>query len=285
MKNIIRALGILTMSFILAPYARAMDLQLDGKLALVTGSTGGIGYGIARGLLSEGATVIINGRSQESVDTAIKELKEQTGKTAIGFAGDMSKTEDIERLVKAHPGVEILVNNVGTATLHDFEEIPDKDWYYLFDLNVMSGVRLSRAYLPAMKQKNWGRIIFISSESAVQIPKEMVHYGMTKTAQLAVARGIAESVAGTGITVNAVLPGPTKTTFFDRMKENIEKQGGSVEQMEKEFIENARPSSLIKRFAEVDEVASMVVYLCSPLASATTGAAVRVDGGVVRSAF
>lgn len=285
MKNIIRTLGIMTMLLILTPYASAMDLQLDGKLALVTGSTGGIGYGIARGLLSEGATVIINGRSQESVDTAIKELKEQTGKTAIGFAGDMSKTEDIERLVKAHPGVEILVNNVGTATLHDFEEIPDKDWYYLFDLNVMSGVRLSRAYLPAMKQKNWGRIIFISSESAVQIPKEMVHYGMTKTAQLAVARGIAESVAGTGITVNAVLPGPTKTTFFDRMKENIEKQGGSVEQMEKEFIENARPSSLIKRFAEVDEVASMVVYLCSPLASATTGAAVRVDGGVVRSAF
>lgn len=285
MKYITRTLIIMTMLLILTPYARAMDLQLDGKLALVTGSTGGIGYGIAHGLLQEGATVIINGRSQESVDTAIKELKEQTGKTAIGFAGDMSRAEDIDKLVKTHPGVEILVNNVGTATLHDFEEIPDQDWYYLFDLNVMSGVRLSRAYLPAMKQKNWGRIIFISSESAVQIPKEMVHYGMTKTAQLAVSRGIAESVAGTGITVNAVLPGPTKTTFFDRMKENIEKQGGSVEQMEKEFIDNARPSSLIKRFAEVDEVASMVVYLCSPLASATTGAAVRVDGGVVRSAF
>jgi NAD(P)-dependent dehydrogenase (short-subunit alcohol dehydrogenase family) len=285
MKQRIYTVVIFAIIFIHVPCASALDLQLEGKLALVTGSTGGIGYGIARGLLHEGATVIINGRSGERVAGAVKKLKEETGRTAIGFAGDMSKAEDIERLVAAHPGVEILVNNVGTATLHDFEQIPDKDWYFLFDLNVMSGVRLSRAYLPAMKEKNWGRIIFISSESAVQIPKEMIHYGMTKTAQLAVSRGLAEAVAGTGITVNAVLPGPTRTTFFGRMKENIEKQGGSVEQMEQQFFENARPSSLIKRFAEIDEVASMVVYLCSPLASATTGAAVRVDGGVIRSAF
>jgi len=285
MSKIIYTIAVIVISYISTPIASAMDLQLQGKLALVTGSTGGIGYGIARDLLKEGANVIINGRSEASVAEAIKTLKQETGKTAIGFAGDMSKAEDIDRLVAAHPGVEILVNNVGTATLHNFEEIPDKDWYYLFDLNVMSGVRLSRAYLPAMKEKNWGRIIFSSSESAVQIPKEMIHYGMTKTAQLAVSRGIAEAVAGTGITVNAVLPGPTKTTFFERMKENMEKQGGSVEQMEKQFFETARPSSLIKRFAEVDEVASMVVYLCSPRASATTGAALRVDGGVIRSAF
>ena len=284
MKRVILSI-VIAVTFIYAPCSSAMDLKLEGKLALVTGSTAGIGYGIARGLLREGANVIINGRKEEDVAKAIKQLKQETGKTAMGFAGDMSKAEDINRLVAAHPGVEILVNNVGTATLHNFEDIPDKDWYYLFDLNVMSGVRLSRAYLPAMKKKNWGRIIFISSESAVQIPKEMIHYGMTKTAQLAVSRGIAEAVAGTGITVNAVLPGPTKTRFYERMKENIEKQGGSVKDMEKQFFTTARPSSLIKRFAEVDEVADMVVYLCSPLASATTGAAVRVDGGVIRSAF
>lgn len=285
MKRMINIVIVIAVTFIYAPMAGAMDLQLDGKLALVTGSTAGIGYGIARDLLKEGANVIINGRSEESVDEAIQSLKQETGRAPVGFAGDMSKAEDIDRLVKAHPGVEILVNNVGTATVKDFEAIPDQDWYYLFDLNVMSGVRLSRAYLPAMKARNWGRIIFISSESAVQIPKEMIHYGMTKTAQLAVSRGIAEAVAGTGITVNAVLPGPTKTTFYERMKANIEKQGGSVKDMEKQFFETARPTSLIKRFAEVDEVASMVVYLCSPRASATTGAAVRVDGGVIRSAF
>jgi len=285
MKRSLYTVVIFAITLLYGPGAGALDLQLQGKLALVTGSTGGIGYGIARGLLKEGANVIVNGRSEESVTAAIKKLQEETGKTAVGFAGDMSKAEDIDRLVKAHPGVEILVNNVGTATLHDFEQIPDKDWYFLFDLNVMSGVRLSRAYLPAMKAKNWGRIIFISSESAVQIPKEMIHYGMTKTAQLAVSRGLAEAVAGTGITVNAVLPGPTKTTFFGRMEENVKKQGGTLEQMQKQFFENARPSSLIKRFAEVDEVANMVVYLSSPLASATTGAAVRVDGGVIRSAF
>ena len=285
MNRSIFSIVLIAVTFILTPHAGAMDLKLEGKLALVTGSTGGIGYGIARRLLQEGARVIINGRTQESVDKAIKKLSEETGRAPLGFAGDMSRAADIDKLIKAHPGVEILVNNVGTATLHNFEDIPDKDWYYLFDLNVMSGVRLSRAYLPAMREKNWGRIIFISSESGVQIPKEMVHYGMTKTAQLAVSRGIAESVAGTGITVNAVLPGPTKTTFFERMEENVKKQGGSVQQMEKQFFENARPSSLIKRFEEVDEVATMVVYLCSPLASGTTGAALRVDGGVVRSAF
>lgn len=285
MRINIRTLVLFVITVTFAPLTQALDLELDGKLALVTGSTGGIGYGIARGLLNEGASVIINGRSQEGVDAAIKELREETGRTAIGFAGDMTKVEDIKRLTTTHPRVDILVNNVGTATLHEFEQIPDEDWYFLFDLNVMSGVRLSRAYLAGMKENNWGRIIFISSESAIQIPKEMIHYGMTKTAQLAVSRGLAEAVAGTGITVNAVLPGPTKTTFFERMKENIEAQGGSVAEMEKGFIESARPSSLIKRFAEVEEVASMVVYLCSPLASATTGAAVRVDGGVVRSAF
>lgn len=285
MKTRIYAVLFITFTFIYTPFAGALDLQLQGKQALVTGSTGGIGYGIARLLLKEGATVIINGRSREGVDAAIDKLQQETGKKAIGFAGDMSTAEDTARLAQTHPEVDILINNVGTATLNDFENLTDEDWYFLFNLNVMSGVRLSRAYLPYMKEKNWGRIIFISSESAVQIPREMVHYGMTKTAQLAVSRGLAESVAGTGITVNSVLPGPTKTTFYERMKENIERQGGSVEAMEKQFIETARPSSLIKRFAEVDEVASMVVYLSSPIASATTGAALRVDGGVVKSAF
>lgn len=285
MKRCLYAVIAVVITFIYIPCSSAMDLHLQGKLALVTGSTAGIGYGIARGLLREGANVIINGRTQADVDRALKKLKQETGRTAVGFTGDMSRVKDINRLVREHPGVEILVNNVGTATMHKFEDTTDKDWYHLFDLNVMSGVRLSRAYLPAMRAKNWGRIIFISSESAIQIPKEMVAYGMTKAAELAVSRGIAESVAGTGITVNAVLPGPTRTRFFERMKKNIEKRGGSVKAMEKQFFEKSRPSSLIKRFASIDEVADMVVYLCSPLASATTGAPVRVDGGVIRSAF
>jgi len=261
----------------------AMDLQLSGKTALVTGSTAGIGYATAKVLLREGAQVIINGRTQESVDKAAASLKGLTGKAPLTFAGDMSKAEDIERLVKAFPSVDILVNNVGRFVPREFTQSTDKDWYDTFDLNVMSGVRLSRAYLPGMKQRNWGRIIFISSESALQIPVESVQYGMSKAAQIAVARGIAETCAKTGVTVNSILPGPTLDA--DDPKATRRLGGRSFAEAEEQFFKTARATSLIKRFAHTDEVASLVAYVASPLSSATTGAALRVDGGVVKSAF
>jgi NAD(P)-dependent dehydrogenase (short-subunit alcohol dehydrogenase family) len=263
--------------------AAAMDLQLAGKTALVTGSTGGIGYGIAKVLLHEGAQVIINGRTPESVARAVASLKEATGKTPLGFAADMSKADDIARLVKAFPNVDILVNNVGRFIPHEFTQSTDQDWYDSFDLNVMSGVRLSRFYLPGMKQRNWGRIIFISSESALQIPVESVAYGMTKAAQIAVARGLAEGCAKTGVTVNSILPGPTLDSDDPRSAARF--GGKSQAQVEEEFFKTRRPTSLIKRFARTDEVANFVAYIASPLSSATTGAALRVDGGVVKSAF
>lgn len=263
-----------------------MDLKLTDKLSLVTGSTAGIGFAIAKALASEGARVIINGRSQESVDNAIKTLAQEVQGELIGFAGDLSTPEAAEQLAQKYPGVEILVNNLGIFEPADFEEISDDEWLRFFEINVLSGVRLSRLYLPAMKDRNWGRIIFISSESAVQIPAEMIHYGMTKTAQLAVSRGLAESVAGTGITVNSVLPGPTKSRgVTDFVEEFAEKEGKTIEEFERDFFNKVRPTSLIKRFATTDEVASLVAYTASPLASATTGAALRVDGGVVKSAF
>jgi NAD(P)-dependent dehydrogenase (short-subunit alcohol dehydrogenase family) len=263
--------------------APAMDLQLTGKTALITGSTGGIGYGIAKVLLAEGAQVIINGRTQDSVDRATAALKQATGKAPLGFAGDMSKAEDIARLGKAYPNVDILINNVGRFIPREFTQSTDQDWYQTFDLNVMSGVRLSRIYLPGMKQRNWGRIIFISSESALQIPVESVQYGMSKAAQIAVARGIAESCARTGVTVNSILPGPTLDTDDPRAAGRF--GGRSLTDVEDQFFKNQRPTSLIKRFARTDEVASLVAYVASPLSSATTGAALRVDGGVVKSAF
>ncbi|HEY1181396.1 MAG TPA: SDR family oxidoreductase [Rhodocyclaceae bacterium] len=263
-----------------------MDLKLTNKLALVSGSTAGIGYAIAAQLLAEGANVIVNGRSQASVDTAIASLKPAAKGQALGFAGDLSKADVAEALVKQHPGIEILVNNLGIFEPKNFEDIPDEDWLRFFDVNVLSGVRLSRLVLPAMKKANWGRIIFISSESALQIPAEMVHYGMTKTAQISVARGLAESVAGTGITVNSVLPGPTRSRGVGDFVADLAKaEGKSVEQVEKEFFEKVRPTSLIKRFGTPEEVASLVAYVASPLASATTGAALRVDGGTAKNAF
>ncbi|HWT54945.1 MAG TPA: SDR family oxidoreductase [Rhodocyclaceae bacterium] len=263
-----------------------MDLKLTNKLALVSGSTAGIGYAIAAQLLAEGANVIVNGRSQASVDAAIASLKPTAKGQALGFAGDLSKAETAEALVKQYPGIEILVNNLGIFEPKNFEDIPDEDWLRFFDVNVLSGVRLSRLVLPAMKKANWGRIIFISSESALQIPAEMVHYGMTKTAQISVARGLAESVAGTGITVNSVLPGPTRSRGVGDFVADLAKaEGKSVEQVEKEFFEKVRPTSLIKRFGTPEEVASLVAYVASPLASATTGAALRVDGGTAKNAF
>jgi NAD(P)-dependent dehydrogenase (short-subunit alcohol dehydrogenase family) len=278
--KVIVALALLSVT---AGAVQAMDLQLQGKTALVTGSTGGIGYGIAKVLLKEGAQVIINGRTQQSVDKAAATLKQATGRTPLGFAGDMSKAGDIARLAKAYPDVDILINNVGRFMPHEFTQSTDQDWYETFDLNVMSGVRLSRLYLPRMKQRNWGRIIFISSESALQIPVESVQYGMSKAAQIAVARGIAESCARTGVTVNSILPGPTLDSDDPRAAARF--GGRPLADVEEQFVRNARPTSLIKRFARTEEVASLVAYVASPLSSATTGAALRVDGGVVKSAF
>jgi NAD(P)-dependent dehydrogenase (short-subunit alcohol dehydrogenase family) len=262
-----------------------MELNLANKLALISGSTAGIGYAIAEALAREGALVIVNGRSQASVDDALSRLKATNG-NVVGFAGDLSTAQAAEQLAKEFPELEILVNNLGIFEPRPFEDIPDEDWRRFFEVNVLSGVRLARLFLPAMKRRNWGRIIFISSESAIQIPPEMIHYGMTKTAQLAVSRGLAEAVAGTGITVNCVLPGPTKSRGVGEFVDSLARaEGKSFAEFEQQFFDKVRPTSLIKRFATPEEVASLVAYIASPLASATTGAALRVDGGVIKSAF
>jgi NAD(P)-dependent dehydrogenase (short-subunit alcohol dehydrogenase family) len=263
-----------------------MDLGLKGKLALVSGSTAGIGRAIAEELAQEGARVIVNGRSGSSVESVVAEMKASIAGDVQGFAGDLSTAAAAEELARRFPEVEILVNNLGIFEPKPFEEIPDADWRRFFDVNVLSGVRLARLFLPAMKRADWGRIIFISSESAVQIPAEMIHYGMTKTAQIAVARGLAEAVAGTGITVNSVLPGPTNSRGVGDFVESLAAADGkSFAEVEREFFQKVRPTSLIRRFATPREVASLVAYIASPLASATTGAALRVDGGVIKSAF
>lgn len=263
-----------------------MDLQLTNRLALVSGSTAGIGYAIAATLAREGARVIVNGRTEAGVASACAAIKTSTGNAPLGFVGDLSAAAAAEDLARKHPGIEILVNNLGIFEPKSFEDIPDEDWMRFFQVNVLSGVRLARLCLPAMKKADWGRIIFISSESAVQIPQEMIHYGTTKTAQLAVSRGLAESLAGTGITVNCVLPGPTNSRGVGEFVAALaEAEGKTFAQIEKDFFAKVRPTSLIKRFATPEEVASLVAYVASPLASATTGAALRVDGGVLKSAF
>jgi NAD(P)-dependent dehydrogenase (short-subunit alcohol dehydrogenase family) len=262
-----------------------MDLKLTGKTALVTGSTAGIGLAIARSLAREGAHVFLNGRTQARVDQALAAIRSEIPAAKVdGIAADFSGPQGADTIVAKLAAVDILVNNVGIFEPKPFLEIPDEDWFRLFEVNVMSGVRLSRSYLPGMLARNWGRILFISSESAVQIPVEMIHYGMTKTAQVAIARGIAESLAGTGVTVNSVLAGPTASEGVGGFVQALAKQQNkSNAEVEREFFEHARPSSLLKRFATVDEVASMVVYLAGELSSATSGAALRVDGGVVRA--
>ncbi len=263
-----------------------MDLQLKSRLALVTGSTAGIGLAIAQALAQEGARVIVNGRKQDAVDAAVDRLRTKTEADIDGFAGDLTLAPVAEDLARRFPGVEILVNNLGIFEPKTFEDIPDADWVRFFEANVLSGVRLARLYLPAMRKANWGRIIFMSSESALQIPVEMIHYGMTKAAQIAVARGLAEAVAGTGITVNSVLPGPTRSRGVEDFVEALAAgEGKTFEAFEADFFEKVRPTSLIKRFATTEEVASLVAYVASPIASATTGTALRVDGGVVKSAF
>jgi NAD(P)-dependent dehydrogenase (short-subunit alcohol dehydrogenase family) len=263
-----------------------MDLQLTRKIALVSGSTAGIGHAIATSLAREGAGVIVNGRTPAAVDAAVAAMKSATGGDVMGFAGDLSSAAVAEKLVQQHPIVDILVNNLGVFEVKAFEDISDAEWLRFFDVNVLSGARLARLYLPSMRKRNWGRIIFISSESGYQIPAEMIHYGMTKAAQIAVARGLAEATAGTGITVNSVLPGPTRSRGVgDFVADWAAKTGKSAQTVEDEFFKTARPTSLIKRFATPEEVAAMVTFVASPQSAATNGAALRVDGGVVKSAF
>ncbi|MDI3272919.1 MAG: SDR family NAD(P)-dependent oxidoreductase [Pseudomonas sp.] len=262
-----------------------MNISLHGKRAIVSGSTAGIGLAIAFGLAEAGAEVVINGRSEERVRKAIEHiLSRLPGARLIGLAADLGTVEGAQELFSKISNVDILVNNLGIFEPKGFFDITDADWQRFFDVNVMSAVRLSRHYAPAMAERGWGRVLFLSSESALQIPAEMVHYGTTKTALLAISRGLAETLAGTGVTVNAVLPGPTRSEgvggFFAQM---AEEQGVPSEQLEKSFIAQHRASSLIKRLATTEEVANLVVYLASLQASATTGAAMRVDGGVVRS--
>jgi NAD(P)-dependent dehydrogenase (short-subunit alcohol dehydrogenase family) len=261
-----------------------MKIDLTGRKAIVTGSTAGIGRATAEGLAEAGAAVVVSGRGAERVDEAVRQMREAFPKTEItGIAADLATAEGAKAFIAQAPDADILVNNVGTAFLRDFADITDDDWLSLFQLNVMSGVRMTRHYLPPMVSRGWGRVVFVSSESAVNIPKEMIDYGMTKTAQLAISRGLAESVAGTGVTVNAVLPGPTRSELVgDWMAKQADAQGITQDEAEQAFLKSARPTSLIGRLATTAEVANMIVYACSDQASATTGAALRVDGGVVR---
>ncbi len=259
-----------------------MDLGLNGKTALITGSSKGIGLSIAKTLASEGARVYVNGRTKEAVDAALTQLP----KNAEGIVADLGTAEGAAITIKRLPAVDILVNNLGIYEVCEFSKITDEDWFRIFEVNVMSGVRLSRAYLPKMIEKGWGRVVFISSESGVNIPTEMIHYGFTKTAQIAIARGLAETTAGTAVTVNSVLPGPTMSEGVQDFVANLAREKNlSVAQVEKEFFENVRPSSLIKRFETTEEIAAMVAFICSTQSSGTNGAAVRVEGGCVRSAM
>jgi NAD(P)-dependent dehydrogenase (short-subunit alcohol dehydrogenase family) len=262
-----------------------MDLQLTNKKALVTGSTAGIGFAVASLFAREGAAVVVNGRTPERVEEAVRRIRdEDKGAQVTGVAADLGTKEGVDLLTRRVAAVDILVNNLGIFEVKPFPEITDEDWLRFFQVNVLSGVRLSRFYLPKMLQNDWGRVVFVSSESGVNIPAEMIHYGVTKAAQVALARGLAETTAGTGVTVNSVLPGPTRSEGVGRfLGEMAKAQGTDPTTVEAEFFRTARPSSLLKRFATPEEVAAMVVYVGSPRASATNGAALRVDGGVVRS--
>jgi NAD(P)-dependent dehydrogenase (short-subunit alcohol dehydrogenase family) len=262
-----------------------MNIDLKGKTALVTGSTSGIGHAIAKGLAAAGANVVVNGRTQGKVDTAVAAIAGVApGSKVAGIAADVSTAAGCQTLVETLPDVDILINNAGIFEPKGFFKIPDEDWSRFFETNVMSGVRLARAYMPGMLQRNWGRIVFISSESALDIPKEMIHYGMTKTAQLAVARGLAEMTRGTAVTVNSVLPGPTMSEGVEAFVKDLARQNGqSVEEAASQFVKQFRPTSLLQRFASVEEIANMVVYVASKEASATNGAALRAEGGIVHT--
>lgn len=262
-----------------------MDLKIKDKIAFISGSTAGIGFATAKRLLAEGARVVINGRTRESVDQAVAALKVLDNRYPVsGIAADFSKVTDIDRLLNELPHVDILINNAGIFEPRPFTAIPDEDWFRFFEVNVMSGIRLARFYFPKMLKQNWGRIIFISSESGVFIPDEMIHYGMTKTAQLAVSRGLAELTKGTAVTVNSILPGPTKSKGVGGFIEDLSKAGNiSTAEVEADFFKTMRPTSLLQRFADVDEIADTIAYYVSPLASATNGAAIRAEGGLIRS--
>jgi NAD(P)-dependent dehydrogenase (short-subunit alcohol dehydrogenase family) len=262
-----------------------MDLQLEGKTAVVTGSTAGIGLAVAKALAEEGTSVVVNGRTQARVAAALEGIQKIcNGAKLRGVAADLGTAEGVGEFVRSVPEADVLVNNLGIYAVKPFVEITDGEWMNIFDVNVMSGIRLTRQYLPGMLRRNWGRVIFISSESAQHIPPEMVHYGMTKTAQIAVARGVAESVAGTGVTVNSVLAGPTASEGVTNFVADVAKQRGqSTAEIEKEFFKTLRPSSLLKRFETPEEVAAVVAFVASPRSAAINGAAVRAEGGVVRS--
>jgi NAD(P)-dependent dehydrogenase (short-subunit alcohol dehydrogenase family) len=262
-----------------------MKIDLSGKTALVTGSTSGIGHAIAKGLAASGAEVVINGRSQGKVDAAVSAIARLVpGSRLRGIAADVSTAAGCETLAAAVPDVDILVNNAGIFEPKGFFDIPDEDWTRFFEVNVMSGVRLSRAYIRGMLKRNWGRVVFISSESALNVPREMIHYGMTKTAQLALSRGLAELTAGTAVTVNSVLPGPTMSEGVETFVADLARQNGqSVEQAAAQFVKQHRPTSLLQRFARVEEIANMVVYVSSKEASATNGAALRAEGGIIQT--
>lgn len=257
-----------------------MQIRFDNKRVLISGSTTGIGLATAQGFLDAGATVVINGRSQESVDLGLEKLG--MNPRVSGYVGDLSQAAACDALQQRHPEFDIVVNNLGIFGPQDFFETPDAEWDRFFQTNVMSGVRLSRHYAPGMVQRGWGRIVFVSSESALNIPSDMVHYGFTKTAQLAVSRGLAKRLTGTGVTVNAVLPGPTLSEgVVEMLRGEVERTGAPVERVAADFIKAHRSSSILQRAASVQEVANMVIYISSEQASATTGAALRVDGGVV----
>lgn len=263
-----------------------MDMQLSDKLALVTGSTAGIGYAIALGLAQEGASVIITGLTDDKVQSAVQSIHEKTGATVYGYTGNIGEYSNAQILLKKHSKIDILVNSLGVYESKLFEDLEDADWLRMFEINVMSGVRLSRLCLPAMKSAKWGRIIFISSEAAIQVPHDMTHYGMSKAGQIAVARGLAESLGGTGITVNSVVPGPTRSRGMeDFLSELAAKEGKAQADIEQDFFVKTRPNSLLGRFIRTEEVADMVVFLASPRSAATTGAVLRVEGGLLKGAF
>jgi NAD(P)-dependent dehydrogenase (short-subunit alcohol dehydrogenase family) len=260
-----------------------MNTKLNGKIALITGSTAGIGLAIAKALHGEGANVIINGRTQERVDEALRQLSTQEGGHPRGIAADLSTLEGVSRITREFSHVDILVNNFGVYESKAARDLEDGDWLRLFELNVLSGARLSQAYLPKMRARNWGRVLFIASEAGVNIPPDMIPYGVSKAAQIALSRGLAETTAGSEVTVNSVLPGPTYSEGVSRFLETVpDLKAGSRSEVESTFIKKLRPTSLIQRFATGEEVASLVTYLASPLASATNGAAVRVEGGLLR---
>lgn len=260
-----------------------MDLKIANHLALISASTKGIGFAIAKRLAAEGARVIVNGRSAESVDDAAKRIVEDVPDAKIEkFAGDLSDPTIVAKLAERFPKVDIVVNNLGSFDPKPFSEISDHEWRDVFEMNVLTGVRLSRLYFDAMLERDYGRIVFISSESGLQIPSEMIHYGVTKTAQLAVARGLAELTTGSGVTVNAVLPGPTRTEGVEEFAKKLG-AGDDFDEFEKEFFTDARPTSLIKRFEKPEEIADVVAFVCSPLASAMNGAAIRAEGGIVKA--